>query len=223
MSAIDIGVVIVLALALLIGWWRGLLRPLIVWAFIVAGVVVGFVRPSVAVDLAPSPGWRPVMGVVVVAAFALGGVLIARLVGRLIYRHIRVIGLLDRVAGAALSLALAGVAVFILLSAIVTLDQAAAPVEGTGAVSAARIAQIQSYVAAHPGSAILLDPAQLQALQQRPGLSTTPAADIGQLNGPLGFLRALHAQVVGSRVAPVIFNWMQTIPVLGGGQRWPAS
>ena len=59
MSYLDIACVVILVLALLHGLLKGLFRPLITWAFIIAGVAVGFGRPGVAASFAPSPGWRP--------------------------------------------------------------------------------------------------------------------------------------------------------------------
>lgn len=118
-TAIDIGIVVVLALALIAGWWRGLLRPLITWAFIVAGAAVSFGDPALARRFAPSPAWRPYMGLVVIAVFALAGILASHLIGRVVRRGIPVIGLLDRLAGAVVSGLLAAVAVFIVLSAMV--------------------------------------------------------------------------------------------------------
>jgi len=58
-SYLDIACVVILVLALLHGLLKGLFRPLITWAFIIAGVAVGFGRPGVAASFAPSPGWRP--------------------------------------------------------------------------------------------------------------------------------------------------------------------
>jgi hypothetical protein len=222
-SYIDIGIIVILAVALLTGWWRGLLRPLITWAFIVAGVVVGFGDPSLASRFAPSPGWRPFMGLVVVVVFALAGILAARLLRRLFYGRIGAISALDRLGGALVSGILALVAIFILLSLLVTLEQAGAPVEGSGTVSAQQVAEVQSNSTAHPSTAILLDPTQLQQAQQKLGSSSTPAADIGQLSGPLGVLRAAHTQMVESRIAPVIFGLGQRIPFLCDGQSWPSS
>ncbi len=118
-TGIDIGIVAVLALALLVGWWRGLLRPLITWAFLVGGAAVSFGDPALARRFAPGPGWRPFMGLVVIAVFGLAGVLVSHLVARVVRRGIPVLGLVDRLAGAVVSGLLALVVVFIVLSAMV--------------------------------------------------------------------------------------------------------
>lgn len=119
MSAIDIAILVILGLALLTGWWRGLFRPLIAWAFIVAGVVIGFGHPSIVDRLAPTHGWAPFMGVLVVVASAVAGMVFARLLGGLLYRRLRILGTVDRLGGAAVSGGLALVAIFILLSGLV--------------------------------------------------------------------------------------------------------
>ncbi|MGA8014293.1 MAG: CvpA family protein [Candidatus Dormiibacterota bacterium] len=119
MSTIDIAILVILGLALLTGWWRGLFRPLIVWAFIVAGVVIGFGHPSIADRLAPTHGWAPVMGVLVVVASAVAGMVVARLLGGLLYRRLRILGTVDHLGGAVVSGGLALVAIFILLSGLV--------------------------------------------------------------------------------------------------------
>ena len=53
MSFIDVAIVVIVVLAVLIGWVRGLFRPLITWAFIIAGVVIGFGYPAIAARFRP--------------------------------------------------------------------------------------------------------------------------------------------------------------------------
>ena len=137
MSYLDIACVVILVLALLHGLLKGLFRPLITWAFIIAGVAVGFGRPGVAASFAPSPGWRPLMGLVVVVVFAVVGFLVAHLVAPRIYGLIPGMGVLDRLGGAVLSVVLALVMIFILLNGLVTLDRATAPIDGSAPVSVA--------------------------------------------------------------------------------------
>lgn len=223
MSYIDIAIVVILVLALLHGLLKGLFRPLITWAFIIAGVVVGFGHPGVAARFAPSPSWRPVMGLVVVIVFAVVGFLVAHLVAPRIYRLIPGMGAFDRIGGALLSLVLALVMICILLNGLVTLDRATAAIDGSGNVSATQIDQIQRFVSSNPAAAIALDPSELKNLESSLASSTTPDSDIGQYNIVLGVLRNLHIQMVQSQVAPVIFNIGQNIPFLGSGQTWPVS
>jgi len=222
-SYIDIAIVVILVLALLHGLLRGLFRPLITWAFIIAGVVVGFGHPGVAARFAPSPSWRPVMGLVVVIVFAVVGFLVAHLVAPRIYRLIPGMGAFDRIGGALLSLVLALVMICILLNGLVTLDRATAAIDGSGNVSATQIDQIQRFVSSNPAAAIALDPSELKNLESSLASSTTPDSDIGQYNIVLGVLRNLHIQMVQSQVAPVIFNIGQNVPFLGSGQTWPVS
>ncbi len=223
MSYIDIACVIILGLALLHGLLKGLFRPLITWAFIIAGVAIGFGHPGVAARFAPSPGWRPLMGLVVVVVFALAGFLVAHLVAPRIYRLIPGMGLLDRLGGAVLSVVMAFVVLFLLLNGLVTVDRATAPIDGSGPVSAAKIQEIQQFVASNPATSIALTQSDLQALEGQLGSSSTPAGDIGQMNTVLGVLRNVHLQMVQSKVAPVIFKVGQSLPFLGNGQTWPTS
>ena len=204
MSYIDIACVVILVLALLHGLLSGLFRPLITWAFIIAGVAVGF-------------------GLVVVVVFAVVGFLVAHLVAPRICRLIPGLSALDRLGGAVLSVVLALVMIFIVLNGLVTLDRATAPIDGNAPVSASKIQQIQQFVASNPATSIALSQSQLQAEEGQLGSTTTPAADIGQLNGALGVLRNVHIQMVQSKVAPVIFNIGESLPFLGNGQTWPAS
>ena len=228
MSALDIAILVILGVALLLGFLHGLFRPLITWAFIIAGVAIGFGHPAVAERFAPSAGWRPVMGLVVVVVFAVVGFLVARLIAPRIYRLIPGMGALDRVGGMLLSGVLALVMIFILLSGLVTLDHATAPIDGSGTVSAAQISQIQQFVASNPATKIALDPSQLQSLesspsvQGSPGTPATPDSQIGQVDFVLGVLRNLHIQMVQSTVAPIIFNVGEQVPFLGNGESWPS-
>ena len=223
MSYIDIACVIILVLALLHGLLKGLFRPLITWAFIIAGVAVGIGRPGAAASFAPSPGWRPVMGLVVVVVFTVVGFLVAHLVAPRIYGLMPGLGLLDRLGGAVLTVVLALVAIFILLSGMVTLDRATASIDGSGNVSNAQIDQIQHFMAGNPAAAIALDPTELQNLKTSLGWSTTSDSDIGQFNLVLGILRNLDIQMAQSKIAPIIFNAGERVPFLGNGQTWPAS
>jgi uncharacterized membrane protein required for colicin V production len=223
MSILDIVVIVILLAALVHGFFKGLFRPLITWAFIVAGVVIGFGHPAVAERFAPSPGWRPIMGLVVVAVFAVVGGLISHLVAPRIYRLIPGMGALDHVLGAVFSFVLAFAMVFLLLKGLVTLDRAAAPIDGNSPLSASEISQIQQFVTSNPATDIALDPSQLQSLENQLGSSTQPAGNVGQLNGMLGVLRNLHTQMVQSKVAPVIFDIGEHLPFIGGSQTWPSS
>jgi uncharacterized membrane protein required for colicin V production len=224
-SYIDIACVVILVLALLHGLLKGLFRPLITWAFIIAGVAVGFGHPSVAASFAPSAGWRPLMGLIVVVVFTVVGFLVAHLVAPRIYGLIPGMGLLDRLGGAVLSLVLSFVVLFLLLNGLVTIDRATAPIDGITPVSVAELQQIQQLVASNPAASIALSQPQLQALEGEvsSGSSATPAADIGQLSTVLGVLRNVHIQMVQSKVAPVIFKIGESLPFLGNGQTWPAS
>jgi uncharacterized membrane protein required for colicin V production len=224
-SYIDIACVAILVLALLHGLLKGLFRPLITWAFVIAGVAVGFGHPGVAARFAPSAGWRPLMGLVVVVVFTVVGFLVAHLVAPRIYRLIPGMGLLDRLGGAVLSLVLAFVVLFLLLNGLVTVDRTTAPIDGITPVSVAELQQIQQLVASNPAASIALSQPQLQALEGEvsSGSSATPAADIGQLSTVLGVLRNVHIQMMQSKVAPVIFKIGESLPFLGNGQTWPAS
>ena len=225
MSLIDIGILVILAVALLLGFLHGLFRPLITWAFIIAGVVIGFGHPELVDRFAPSAAWRPVMGLVVLAVFAVAGFLIARLVAPHIYRLIPGMGALDRLGGMLLSGVLALVAIFILLSGLVTLNTVTASIDGSGTVSTGQIDQIQHVLASNPAAKIALDPTELQSLADSNGVqaSTTPDSQIGQVNLVLGVLRNLHIQMVKSEVAPIIFNAGERLPFVGGSQTWPTS
>ena len=223
MSGLDIAILVILAVALLLGFLHGLFRPLITWAFIIAGVAIGFGHPQVAARFAPSAAWRPVMGLVVVGVFAIVGFLLAHLIAPHIYRLIPGMGALDRVGGMLLSGVLALVMIFVLLSGLVTLDNASAPIDGSGTVSAAQIGQIRQFVDGNPAARIALDPTELQTLETTPGATGGPDSQIGQVNLVLGILRNLHIQMAESKVAPVIFNAGERVPFLGSGESWPAS
>jgi uncharacterized membrane protein required for colicin V production len=223
MSVIDIVILVILVLALLHGLLKGLFRPLITWAFIIAGVAVGFGHPGVAARFAPSAAWRPVMGVAVVAVFAVVGFLVAHLIAPRIYRIIPGMGALDRLGGAVISLVLALVAIFILLSGMVTLDRATASIDGSGNVTADQLTQIQQFVSSNPAAAIALDPTELENLKSSLSSSPTSDSDIGHFNLVLGILRNLHIQMIQSKIAPIIFNAGERVPFLGNAETWPTS
>jgi uncharacterized membrane protein required for colicin V production len=222
-SYIDIACVVILVLALLHGLLQSLFRPLITWAFIIAGVAVGFGHPGVAASFAPSPGWRPLMGLAVVVVFAVVGFLVAHLVAPRIYGLIPGMGLLDRLGGAVLSVVLSAVVIFILLNGLVTLNTVTAPIDGSGTVSTGQINKIQQLVTENPAAKIALDPSELQTLGNTPGATGGPDSQIGQVNFVLGVLRNLHIQMVQSKVAPIIFNAGEHLPFVGGSQTWPTS
>jgi hypothetical protein len=163
------------------------------------------------------------MGLVVVVLFAVLGSIVAHFVGPLIYRRIPGMGVVDRVGGVVVSLVLSLLGIFVLLSLMVTLDAAATPIEGTASISGVQIARIQSFLSNNPGTAIFLDPGQLQSLEAQLNQSPVNAADIGQANGALGALRDLHTQMADSHIAPFIFDTGERIPVLGTGRSWPAQ
>jgi uncharacterized membrane protein required for colicin V production len=221
-SVIDIAVILVLVSSLLFGWLRGILRPLITWAFIVAGLVIGFGHPGAAADFAPTPGIRPFMGLAVVAVFAIGGWLVARTVAPFVYRRIPALRTIDRVGGLLVGGAAALISLTFLLGTLVTIDGVASPVTAAATVSSTQIAQIQQFLGQHPEAKVILDPGDLSSVASRLGTTTTTSASIGQLSSVLGVLRAIHGQVVQSHVAPIIFGFAERLPIVGRGRSWPS-
>lgn len=224
MTVIDGAILVLLVVALAHGFFRGLLRPLFTWIFVVVGVIVAFYHPGLAGSLAPNATVRPLVGLVLVIAIAAVGGLVARVVAPPIYTRIPVIRTFDRVGGMVFSFVASLFSIFMILNSLVTVDTALAPVTGNAQASAAQIAQIRQLLAEHPELSSLINPDDLAAAQSRLGATGTVAsADIGTVSGVLGAWRQIHTQLAESRIAPVVFGIFDHLPLIGHNRGWPTG
>ncbi|MGI8848246.1 MAG: CvpA family protein [Candidatus Dormibacteria bacterium] len=222
MTYIDGAILLILVLALVHGFFRGLIVPLICWAFIIVGVVVAFFHPGLAAKLAPSPILRPVIGSVIVVAFGFIGRLVARVVAPPIYSKIPLPRSLDKVGGVAVGVFASSLSIFMLLNSMVTVDRALTPLTRSDQTSAVQIAEIRQTLAEHPELASILPPDDLAAVGQKPGQSAVPSNQIGQISSALGTWQQIHNQMAASRIAPAICAIFDHMPFIGQGATWPA-
>jgi uncharacterized membrane protein required for colicin V production len=222
MTIVDGLVLVMLAVSLALGFLRGIVRLLITWAFIVAGVVVAFFHPGLAAKVAPTPLIQPVAGVGIVLGFAIAGALLARIVAPLIESRIPFLRSIDRLGGMVLSGVLSCFSIFMMLNSLVTVDSVLTPLTSGAPVSATQLAQINELLRAHPELAGVLNPKDVAEAQARLGSQTIPSANVGEVSGVLGTWQQIHQQLARSKVAPVIFGIFDHLPVIGRNRAWPS-
>ena len=222
MTIIDGFILVILAISLILGFLRGIVRLLITWAFIVAGVVVAFFHPGLAAKIAPTPLVQPVAGIGIVLGFAIGGALLARILAPLIDSKVPFLGSIDRLGGMALSGVMSLVSIFMMLNSMVTVDSVISPLTSGQPITATQLAEVDSLLSAHPELASLLNPDDVAAAERQIGSASVPAADLGQVSGPLGAWQTIHSQMVQSKVAPIVFGLFNHLPLIGHGRSWPS-
>jgi len=214
---IDIGIGLVLLVALYIGYQRGVVQPLMVYLFFLLAILIILRdRHSYTAAMEKYLHLNAVLDVflaliVAVVAGYLGGHL-----GSMIHRMPVVRGL-DGFLGIFVNLFFALLMCYLLLSAMVVLDRAFAPMVASPGLSLAQVEQLKRQLASNPLTSSLVDSrdiARLEAQARLPGgahLAETP--QLSQLVS--GYEDFLQPQLMSSRLAPIVLRIGQRIPFVG--------
>src|SRR2546421_3212814 len=136
MNVIDAGIIGVIALGLLLGWSRGMIGPLLAEAGFLVSLWIVITPPALLDALVPPSIPRPL------AMVALPGVigLVVAILGRGLLGtafRLPLARQADRLLGAAVHGALAGVIVYVVLVGMAGADRVLAPISGVATIGAA--------------------------------------------------------------------------------------
>lgn len=214
---LDVIIVITLLIALYIGYQRGVIQPLTTYIFFLGALLILYrdrVQYLSAVE-------RYLHGNLVVAIFlalviAVVAGYLGSMVGRALHRMPIARGV-DGFLGIFLNVLLAVGAIYFVLSGLITLDRAFAPLTSSAKLTQAQVNTLTKQLQSNPIAAALVDPKDLKKLQDqsRAGQQVS-LASIGQLDNLKTFHEDfIRPQLKTSRLAPYVMSVGQRIPFLG--------
>jgi hypothetical protein len=213
---IDVLIVLVVLATAWVGFQRGLVQPLMAELFALGtGLVILHNRSGFAAATQAFFHANGVLTVLIGLVIAgLMGYLGARLGGAI--HKMPVVRGVDGFLGVWLQ-ALFGVGLlYVLISGIVVMDRAFAPLTATS-INAAQLQSVERQLGANPFTSGLVDGDQLRSFEARaarPG--GVKVADLPGLSGLQALQRDfLRPQLTGSRLAPFVMNVGRHIPGLG--------
>lgn len=214
---IDVLVALAVAVAVVIGFYRGIIQPLLSETFFVATLALIFRNRQGFAELTGRLlHANAVISIFLALVLALAMGFVGARLGGLIHRMPAVRGV-DGFLGVFAHGFVALVFCYLLLSALVVLDKAFAPTLNNASLSAAQVAAIKRQLASSPLTAGLAnnsDLARLQAAAARPGgakISETP--QLNQLQTV--YEDFLQPQLRSSHLAPVVLGIGQHLPLIG--------
>ena len=214
---LDGVIVIVLLIALYIGYQRGINQPLMTYLFFFGAV---FLLYRERVPYLNGVEKYLHANVVMAIFFALIIAVLAgyggSVVGQALHRMPIARGV-DGFLGIFLNLAIAIAVIYFVLSGMIVFDKAFSPFANNAKLTNAQVTTLTNQIESNPLAAVIVDPKDLQKLkdQTKKGQTTTlsTVTQLDNLNTFYGdFIRP---QLKGSRIAPYIMRIGQKIPILG--------
>ena len=214
---LDGVIVIVLLIALYIGYQRGIIQPLMTYLFFFGAV---FLLYRERVPYLNGVEKYLHANVVMAIFFALIIAVLAgyggSVVGQALHRMPIARGV-DGFLGIFLNLAIAIAVIYFVLYGLIVFDRAFSPFAANAKLTNAQVTTLASQIESNPLTAALVDPKDLQKLkdQTKKGQATT-LSTVSQLDNLSTFYQDfIRPQLKGSRTAPYIMRIGQKIPFLG--------
>ena len=215
---IDIVVVVMLVIAIWVGYQQGVIRPLLVEiCFLLAIVIIIRDRQAYQDAMQRYLHANVIMSVFLALVVAVVAGFVGGQIGGMIHRMPVVRGV-DGFLGVFVHAAFVVVIVYVALSALVALDKAFGPTLSAASLTAKQVQSLTSEIQGNPLTAMLVNQGDLKKLHDqaaKPG-STAHIETVPQLDQLETFYEQfLQPQLAGSRTAPIILRIGQKIPVLG--------
>jgi uncharacterized membrane protein required for colicin V production len=210
-------ILVVLLVALFIGYQRGIIQPLMTYIFFFGAILVIYRERVPYLN-----GIQKYLHANVVLAifFALIIAVLAgyggSIVGQALHRMPVARGV-DGFLGIFLNLAIAIGVIYFVLSGLIVFEKAFTPFVNNAKLTQAQVTTLSTQIASNPLTSALVDPKDLQKLkdQTKKGQATT-LSTVTQLDNLSTFYQDfIRPQLQGSRAAPYIMRIGQKIPVLG--------
>ena len=213
---IDILVVLVLVIALITGFQRGVIQPLLAEIFFFGTLLVIFRFHDQFTALLGKYHISAVISVFValILAVVLGAV--GGAIGGAFHRMESIRGV-DGLLGVVVHTGVSLVIVYLAISALVTLDNAFEPALRSASLTLTQVNQLESEILSNPITAAMVSKSDLDALKaaaQKPsGAHLDSVGGIHQLQQI--YTDFLQPQLHGSRTAPVILGFGHHLPLIG--------
>ncbi len=214
---LDVAVVITLLIALYVGFQRGIIQPLATYVFFFGALFLiyryrvqylGSVEKYLHANLIVAIFLALVIAVIAGYAGSMAGGALHRMP---IARG------LDGFLGVFLNVLIAIGVIYFVLSGLITIDRAFAPLTSNAKLTQAQVATLTKQIQSNPLAAALVDPKDLKRLKEQTKTGQQASlATVGQLENLKTFHEDfIRPQMKASKVAPYIMRIGQKIPFLG--------
>ena len=214
---IDILVVLVLVIALITGFQRGVIQPLMAEIFFFGTLLVVFrFHEQYTNEMQKLLHLTPVLSVFValIIAVVLGAV--GGAIGGAFHRLEAIRGV-DGLLGVFVHVVVSLVVVYLALSALVTLDNAFEPALRTANLTVAQVNDLENKILSNPITAAMVSKSDLQSLKA--AAAKNNAAHLDSVGGihqlQQIYTDFLQPQLHSSRSAPIILSFGQHLPFIG--------
>ena len=214
---IDIAVVILIVVALVTGFQRGVIQPLMAEIFFFGTLLLVFRFHDQYTDqMQKLLHLTPVIAlfVALILAVVLGAV--GGAIGGLFHRMEAIRGV-DGLLGVFVHVVVTLIIVYLGISALVTLDNAFGPAIKSASLTLQQVNQLENEVLSNPITAAMVSKSDLQALKD--AAAKNNAASLDQVGGihqlEQIYTSFLQPQLHGSRLVPFILGFGQRLPIIG--------
>ncbi|HEX7262571.1 MAG TPA: CvpA family protein [Candidatus Dormibacteraeota bacterium] len=213
----DAFIVLVLLVALLLGYQRGVIQPLMAEIFFFGTLLVVFrFHDQYTNEMQKLLHLSPVLSVfaALILAVMLGS--IGGAVGGAFHRLEAIRGI-DGLLGIFVHVVVTLVVIYLAVSALVTLDNAFEPTLKSASLTLTQVTQLENFILSNPITSAMVSKADLQALKtaagKPAGASIDSVAGIHQLQQI--FVDFLQPQLHSSRAVPIVLSIGSHIPFIG--------
>ena len=214
---IDVIVVLVLMVALFVGYQKGVIQPLMAEIFFFGTLLVIFrFHDQYTSEMQKIAHLNAVLSIFVAIILAVVMGAVGGAIGGAFHRVESIRGI-DGLLGIFVHIAVTLVVVYLAISALVVLDNAFQPTVKTATLTLAQVTQLESWIQSNPITAAMVSKQDLKALKD--AASGASGAHIEGVQGIhqlqqiyTGFLQP---QLHGSRSVPIILSLGHHLPVIG--------
>ncbi|MEA2629207.1 MAG: hypothetical protein QOJ10_1667, partial [Chloroflexota bacterium] len=214
---IDIVVVLVLVLALFIGYQKGVIQPLMAEIFFFGTLLVVFrFHDQYTAEMEKIAHLNAVLSVFVAIILAIVMGFIGGAIGGAFHRIESIRGI-DGLLGIFVHVAVTLVVVYLAVSALVVLDNAFEPTLKSASLTLAQVNKLEDWIASNPITAAMVSKQDLKALKD--AANTSSGARLDNVQG-IHQLQQIYTgfispQLHGSRAVPFILSIGSHLPVIG--------
>ncbi|HEY9286983.1 MAG TPA: CvpA family protein [Candidatus Dormibacteraeota bacterium] len=214
MNLIDLGIVLVLAFGIFIGWRNGLIGPLLAQGTFLIGYWIVSRNPGLAALVPPS---IPRAYAVLILPAVVG--LVVGIVGRTAFQAVFRLPFtrsVDKLLGAVANGALAFVILYVVLLGFVGAGTVLDPLASAAVIREPQVAAMQMLLKNNPQVATLVPSAELGQLSNVASVRALPIDQLGQYAQVINYYEhTLRPQLTTSALAPIILRLGARLPIIG--------
>jgi uncharacterized membrane protein required for colicin V production len=214
---IDLIVVLVLIVALILGYQRGVIQPLMAEIFFFGTLLVIFrFHDSYTNEMQKVLHLNAVFSVFVALILAVVLGAIGGAIGGAFHRLEAIRGI-DGLLGVFVHVAVTVVVIYLAISALVTLDNAFEPTLRTASLTLTQVNQLENWILSNPITSAMVSQQDLAALKTAANKSSGASIDSVQGIHQLQqiYVDFIQPQLHGSRSVPIILSVGHHIPLVG--------